>query len=200
MPKVDLAALDGARRFYSQEVRLVGGLQREEVVEAFARVPRERFLGSPPWTLASEREGYVELPGDDPRDTYHNVLFAIDTKRRLNNGQPSFVGFLIDQCAAGRGQHAVHIGCGTGYYTAILAEVVGEDGCVTAIEVDDDLAVRARENLAPWPQVEVKHADGTIFDPGAGRGTCVTRPRRQCCAAAQASMRSQACYVTGLWI
>ena len=30
-----------------------------------------------------------------------------------------------------------------------------------------DLAERARENLAPWPQVEVKHADGTIFDPGA---------------------------------
>jgi protein-L-isoaspartate(D-aspartate) O-methyltransferase len=167
MSKVDPAAIEEARRYYAQEVRLAGHLQRPEVVQAFATVPREVFLGPPPWTLASERAGYVELEGDDPRDTYHNVLFAIDIARKLNNGQPSFVGFLIDQCGAGKGQHAVHIGCGTGYYTAILAELVGEGGTVTAIEVDDDLAARARENLAPWPHVEVKHADGTIFDPGA---------------------------------
>jgi protein-L-isoaspartate(D-aspartate) O-methyltransferase len=166
MPKVDPVAIEEARRCYSEEVRFVGELRREEVVRAFASVPRERFLGPPPWTL-SVRAGYRELASDDPRDTYHNVLFAIDVKRKLNNGQPSFVGYLIDQCGAAEGQHAVHVGCGTGYYTAILAELVGEDGAVTAIEVDDDLAARARGNLAPWPQVEVKHADGTKFDPGA---------------------------------
>ena len=95
MSKVDPAAIEEARRYYAQEVRLAGHLQRPEVVQAFATVPREVFLGPPPWTLASERAGYVELEGDDPRDTYHNVLFAIDIARKLNNGQPSFVGFLI---------------------------------------------------------------------------------------------------------
>jgi protein-L-isoaspartate(D-aspartate) O-methyltransferase len=113
------------------------------------------------------------VSGNDPRDTYHNVLFALDESRQLNNGQPSFVGHLIDASNASSGQHAVHIGCGSGYYTAILAELVGESGHVTAIEIDDDLAARARVNLEPWSQVSVKHADGTKFDPGAAESILV---------------------------
>ncbi len=167
MSQIDSAAIDEARRCYAEEVRFVANLKREEVVAAFAKVPRERFLGTPPWRLASEREGYRDVPGSDPRDTYHNVLYALDSSRKLNNGLPSFVGYLIDESGAGEGQHVVHIGCGTGYYTAIIAELVGESGHVTAIEIDEVLAERARENLEPWSQVDVKQADGTRFDPGA---------------------------------
>ncbi len=167
MSQIDPAAIDEARRCYAEEVRFVGNLKREEVVAAFAKVPRERFLGPPPWKVASEREGYREVPGGDPRDTYHNVLYALDSSRKLNNGLPSFVGYLIDESGAGEGQHVVHIGCGTGYYTAIFAELVGESGHVTAIEMDEVLAEVARENLEPWSQVDVKQADGTRFDAGA---------------------------------
>ena len=164
---IDPEALDEARRCYAEELRFVADLKREEVVAAFARVPREDFLGAPPWLVTTPTRGYREVSGGDPRDTYHNVLYALDAVRQLNNGQPSFVGFLIDECGASSAQHAVHIGCGSGYYTAILAELVGEEGHVTAIEIDDDLAARARTNLEPWPQVSVKHADGTKFDAGA---------------------------------
>lgn len=44
--------------------------------------------------------------------------------------------------------------------------MVGPNGRVTAIEVDADLARRARENLAAWPNVEVHAGDGGEFDPG----------------------------------
>ena len=47
-----------------------------------------------------------------------------------------------------------------GYYTAILAEVVGLDGRVTAYEIDPDLAGRARFNLGHWPNVKVVAGDG----------------------------------------
>jgi protein-L-isoaspartate(D-aspartate) O-methyltransferase len=47
-----------------------------------------------------------------------------------------------------RGDHVVHVGAGTGYYSAILAEMVGRTGRVTAIEIDPLLAARAKENLA----------------------------------------------------
>ena len=47
-----------------------------------------------------------------------------------------------------------------GYYTAILAELVGPTGAVSAIEIDEPLAERAREALAPWPQVTVVNGDG----------------------------------------
>lgn len=167
MSEIDPATLDEARRCYAEELRFVANLKREEVVAAFARVPRQRFLGPPPWKIADVRGGYREVPGGDPRDTYHNVLYALDPKRRLNNGLPSFVGSLIDESGAREGQHVAHVGCGSGYYSAILAEVVGESGHVTAIEIDEVLAERARVNLEPWTQVDVKQADGTRFDPGA---------------------------------
>ncbi len=65
------------------------------------------------------------------------------------------------------GDHAVHIGAGTGYYTALLAYLVGPSGCVTAIEFDASLAAKARENLKPWPNVAVIQGDGARlpFDP-----------------------------------
>jgi protein-L-isoaspartate(D-aspartate) O-methyltransferase len=93
------------------------------------------------------------------------VLIAIDPERRLNNGQPSLWAFLYDQLGLAAGGHVVHIGIGTGYYTAILSHIVGGDGLVTAVEIDGGLAERARTNLALWPQARVVAADGFAFRP-----------------------------------
>jgi protein-L-isoaspartate(D-aspartate) O-methyltransferase len=49
----------------------------------------------------------------------------------------------------------LQIGAGTGYYTAILAALVGSVGRVSAYEIEVDLAVRARENLRHLPNVDV---------------------------------------------
>ena len=60
----------------------------------------------------------------------------------------------------------VHVGAGTGYYSAILAEIVGRTGQVSAVEIDPILAARARENLAvAWPQATVVAADGFLLQP-----------------------------------
>jgi protein-L-isoaspartate(D-aspartate) O-methyltransferase len=65
------------------------------------------------------------------------------------------------------GDHVVHIGAGVGYYTAILAELVGSQGRVSAVEHDVDLARRAAENLREAPNVSVIQGDGFAmrFDP-----------------------------------
>jgi protein-L-isoaspartate(D-aspartate) O-methyltransferase len=65
------------------------------------------------------------------------------------------------------GEHVLHLGCGTGYYTAIIAELVGSTGRVTAVEIDLTLAQKTRAALADWPQVKVIQADGahTSFEP-----------------------------------
>ena len=62
--------------------------------------------------------------------------------------------------------HVVHAGCGTGYYSAIVAHMVGSDGLVTAIEFDAELAAHARANLRHFPHVEVVTGDATTYDPG----------------------------------
>jgi protein-L-isoaspartate(D-aspartate) O-methyltransferase len=99
----------------------------------------------------------------DPRHVYHDVLIALDETRGINNGQPALWAKLYDRLDLGPGAHVVHVGAGTGYYSAILAEMVGRRGRVTAIEIDPGLAERARDNLATWPQTTVAVADGFTF-------------------------------------
>ena len=123
--------------------------------QAFASVPREKFLGPGPWKIGSPETGcagstlsYFETEDSDPCRLYHNITVAIDPARRLNNGQPSALAFWINSLDLKRGDRVFHLGCGVGYYTAIMAHVVGSQGTVIACEVDPDLAARATENLS----------------------------------------------------
>src|SRR5215472_15623302 len=147
-----------ARRRYAEELRFTAKVGSRAVIDAFATVPRERFLGPGPWRILSPMAmgEYWTTEDADPRDLYHDVLVAIDEGRRLNNGQPSLWACIYDQFGLTPGAHVVHVGAGTGYYSAILAEIVGSTGQVTAIEIDPSLAARAQENLSlAWPQAKV---------------------------------------------
>jgi len=174
--------LDLARAYYAEELRAVSDLQSEALVRAFAKVPREHFLGPGPWQVRSPGiEGYYATKDADPRRVYHNMLVAIDATRNLNNGHPGFLAFLIDSLKLQEREHVVHVGCGTGYYTAIMAEVVGHQGHVTAIEVDHELAGQARNNVSYLPHVQVLEGDGGETDPGLSDAILinagVTHPR-----------------------
>jgi protein-L-isoaspartate(D-aspartate) O-methyltransferase len=187
--------LEDVRRFYAEEVRAVANVQNEALAEAFARVRREDYLGPGPWQIATPDcwqavtpsgstgagGGYRTTPDADPRHLYHNVVVAIDAARRLNNGQPGALAAWLDALELRRGDRVVHVGCGVGYYTAIIAEAVGPVGHVTGVELDPGLAERARANLAHLPHVEVVEADGGEYDPGAADAVFVnagvTHPR-----------------------
>jgi protein-L-isoaspartate(D-aspartate) O-methyltransferase len=87
-------------------------------------------------------------------------LVSIDLSRKLNNGMPSFWARNFEHLDIARGERVLQIGAGSGYYSAVLAEIVGPAGRVTAVEVDPALAARARTNLESWPQVQVISGDG----------------------------------------
>jgi protein-L-isoaspartate(D-aspartate) O-methyltransferase len=152
------------RRFYAEEIQAIANIRNTRVVEALAAVAREQFLGPGPWTISSEGD-FLHPPrqtaDDDPRHVYHNLAVAIDPSRRLFNGAPGVVAMAIDSLALKAGDRVLHLGCGTGYYTALIASCVGPRGRVVAIEVDGALAVRARVNLAQTQWVDVRAADGS---------------------------------------
>jgi protein-L-isoaspartate(D-aspartate) O-methyltransferase len=177
-----MSDLDLARAYYAEELRAVANLQSEALVRAFAKVPREHFLGPGPWQVKSPGfKGYWTTKDADPKQLYHNVLVAIDPSRQLNNGHPSFLASLIDRLEVKPIDHVVHVGCGTGYYTAIMAEIVGPEGHVAAIEVDTQLTSQARGNLNDFPNVEVIEGDGGEIDAGPADAILVnagvTHPR-----------------------
>jgi len=167
--------LEECRSFYAQEIRFAANLSSAALIEAFAHVPREKYLGPPPWHITSPEGTALSIAGmrsasytptEDPRDLYHNVLVGLDIAHNVNNGQPSALARWINALDLRPGDRAYHLGCGVGYYTAIMAEVVGTGGSVVASEVDSDLAARARENLAGYSNVTVHAGDGAALDTG----------------------------------
>ncbi len=158
-----------ARRAYAEELRATSPvLRNESVVEAFATVPRERFLGPGPWTILPGPRSDMKYvtPDADPRRVYHDVLVPLDEAQDINNGQPSLWAYMFDQLNLRPGERVFQVGAGTGYYTAILAELVGRQGRVTAVEYDANLAAQAAENTSPWSQIDLVQGDGATFDPG----------------------------------
>jgi protein-L-isoaspartate(D-aspartate) O-methyltransferase len=156
--------VDEHRRRYAAEIASAAGLTTPGLENAFASVPRETFLPPGPWTIVGERQAPRQTPGDDPQFVYVNASVAIDRERQLFNGAPGFLGRMIDALALRPGGRVLHVGAGLGYYSAIIAHVVGPSGRVVAVEVDERLAQDARGRLASMPWVDVRCSDGASVD------------------------------------
>ena len=119
-------------------MRNAGGLTRPRSRDAPASATRESKRPSPPFRArisSGPRRGGSALAAssastssDDPARLYEDVLVAIDAERGINNGQPSLHAQSIDALGLKEGETVLQIGAGAGYYTAILAELVGRDG------------------------------------------------------------------------
>jgi len=162
--------LEMRRRFFAEEIEAVCKLRSPRLVDAFAAVRRECFLPPGPWIVLADAAFGMSLPPTrltadaDPARVYHNIAVAIDPSRHLFNGQPGTVGLWIDALDLAPGARVLHVGCGLGYFTALMAHCVGATGNVIAYEVDEALATGARRKLAALPQVDVRHGDASQLD------------------------------------
>ncbi|NLS15555.1 methyltransferase domain-containing protein [Rhizobium sp. P40RR-XXII] len=135
----------------------------ERLERAFRLVRREAFMGPGPWEIVVNGR-YIETPSDDPTFLYQNVLVSLDRSKGINNGEPFLHAAFLGAVAPKPGETVVQIGTGTGYYTAILSTLVTPGGHVHAIEIDEALAGRTRDNLAAFKEVSVVCADATSFE------------------------------------
>lgn len=60
------------------------------------------------------------------------------------------------------GERILDLGCGSGASTAALAEAVGADGHVTAVDISPDLLAMARRRLDDMAQVDFVEADAEV--------------------------------------
>ena len=181
-----MSSPDEVRQRYAEEIRDVlkvrfGIALSQNLVDAFRNLSREHFLGPGPWLIRgnkknfrqrltnwlSRRHATDDWTTTDPRHLYHHdTIVAIDAKRGLNNGQPSGLAAWIHFLELQKGDRVLHVGCGLGYYTAIIAEVVGPTGHVTGIEIDLDLASGACQNLSYLNHVKIVNGDGAEYSTG----------------------------------
>ncbi len=127
-------------------------------------MPRHEFVEPGPWRFA---EDGPPTSSADPALLYQDLALGLAPERGIPTGLPSLHARCLDACALRSGEHVVQVGVGAGYFTAILAELVGPSGTVHGYELDALLAATARRKLASWPQVTVhgRSAVDAVHDP-----------------------------------
>jgi protein-L-isoaspartate(D-aspartate) O-methyltransferase len=162
--------LDLRRQFFAEELDAICNFRSPGLAAAFAAVAREQFLPLGPWTVLGDAGDGFMMGGPprtrttvdaDPSRVYHNIAIAIDPARQLFNGQPGTLAVWVDLLGLAPGARVLHVGCGLGYYTAVMAHAVGASGRVVAYDVDERLASEARRNLASLAWVDVRHGDSS---------------------------------------
>jgi protein-L-isoaspartate(D-aspartate) O-methyltransferase len=73
-----LKPVEEARHSYAAELRFTARMRSSALVNAFATVPREQFVGPGPWRIKSPMDlaEYWTTDDDDPSQVYHDVLIA----------------------------------------------------------------------------------------------------------------------------
>ena len=156
-PDADLAIV---RRAFAKQILHAAGSDDPRLEHALAETRREDFLGPGPWSIMRMPGGYQETPDADPVFLYQDTPVSLVRDKQLNNGQPSFLAMLIGLCAAREGDSAVHVGTGTGYYTALMSRLVGASGQVLGIEIEPDLARKAARDLRSFANTTIVEGDG----------------------------------------
>jgi len=116
------------------------GVRDPRVLAAMGRVPRHLFV----------READIEMAyGDYPLDVGYGQTIS----------QPYIVGYMTEQLALQQGARVLEIGTGSGYQTALLAELAGD---VYTIEIVPELAEQAARLLESlgYRNVHARFGDG----------------------------------------
>lgn len=154
--------LNACRTFFAVLVTANAGISSPDhpLRAAFASTPRERFVCCAPWRVFTPI-GYIQTPSDDPAFLYQDVTVALEEQGTINNGQPTLHALCISALNIQEGEAIVHVGAGTGYYTALLAKITGPSGSVNAYEIESRLADRARRNLEDLTNIALHNSSGT---------------------------------------
>ena len=123
------------------------GLSSPALLAAIGRVPRERFV----------------LPHEAP-EAYSDRALPIACGQTIS--QPYIVALMTGALELTGGESVLEIGTGSGYQTALLAELC-PDGRVVSVERHEELSARAAQVLHElgYANVRLVVGDGTLGRP-----------------------------------
>ncbi len=122
-----------------------------DVEAAFRAVPRHLFL-----------------PEMTPARAYQDEAFAIKYGAGglplSSSSQPAIMAIMLEQLGLKPGHRVLEIGAGTGYNAALIAHILGDQEAVVTVDIDEQIAGRARASLAAagYGAVKVICADGAL--------------------------------------
>ena len=112
------------------DTMIVSGILRSpEIIDAFESVDRKYFVA----------ESFRE-------HIYADIPLPIGNDQTIS--QPSTVAFMLEHLSVQNGDKVLDIGSGSGWTTALLCHIVGEEGSVTGLERVDALVEQGKKNLS----------------------------------------------------
>ncbi|RKR04272.1 protein-L-isoaspartate(D-aspartate) O-methyltransferase [Kushneria sinocarnis] len=129
-----------------EELR-ASGITDERVLEAMARVPRDRFVAE-----------------EDQARAWQNAAMAIGHEQTIS--QPVIVAHMTECVLAAGPRRVLEVGTGSGYQAAILAELVEEVHSIERIRALHERAAGVLTELG-YTRVQLRHGDGAAGWPEA---------------------------------
>lgn len=124
----------GLRADMVRSLKEKGELKDPRLEAAFLSVPRHHFLPE-----LTPEQAYMDEALPVKQDEAGNAISS--------SSQPTMMAMMLRQLDLKPGHNVLEIGTGTGYNAAIMQHVVGDNGKVTTLELDHDLAQSAEKAL-----------------------------------------------------
>ncbi|MET8623764.1 methyltransferase, FxLD system [Kitasatospora sp. NPDC004669] len=133
------------------ELKRSGDLTSPAVEAALRKVPRHEFTPEAPLERA-----YAAYDAVVTKSSEHGVAMS-------SVSAPQIQAFMLEQGGIGPSMRVLEIGSG-GYNAALIAELVGEDGQVTTMDIDPDVTERAQRLLKQhgYTGVQVVTGDAAV--------------------------------------
>jgi protein-L-isoaspartate(D-aspartate) O-methyltransferase len=121
------------------------------------------------------------VPKEKRLEAYQNYPLSIGYGQTIS--QPETVVFMLELLKAQPGDTALDVGSGSGWQSALLAHIVGEDGHVHGMEIVSELAEMSRKAIDSYDFL----SDGrvTIHEKSAREGIPEEAPFHRIIAAAE---------------
>lgn len=114
-----------------------GWLRSKAIIQAFEKVKREDFL-----------------PSHAEDSAYFNTAFPIGFGQTIS--QPLVVAFMLELLEPKKGEKILDIGSGSGWTTALLADLVGKRGRVIGLEIIPELKDFGKKNISKYELCNAK--------------------------------------------
>ena len=113
--------------------------------------------------LATDRQHFV--PPAFKKQAYADHPLAIGEGQTIS--QPSTVAVMLEALKVEKGHAVLDIGCGSGWTSALLGQLVGQEGSVTGLERRMKLLIQGRKNLSHFklPHVQLYLAHDRLGYP-----------------------------------
>ncbi len=113
------------------KLSLPGVLNSQDIKKAFENVDRKDFV----------RLEHLDL-------AYEDIPLPIGYGQTIS--QPTTVAFMLKLLQLKKGLKVLDVGVGSGWTTALLAHIVGEEGQVTGVEIIPELVEFGKQNISKY--------------------------------------------------